>query len=143
MVGDGFIKLFISVEASNSAAFIINDIRKIIENKMGKIEVCDYTNNIESIGIIINSWNQSDLNFGHGKERKYINYKQRFADIRLNIPYDEFLSADKQKRFEMVKKNIYDSIRVVDERINKKKGCSFDGERLIADIETKLKNLEL
>lgn len=31
-------KLFISVEASNSAAFIINDIRKIIENKMGKIE---------------------------------------------------------------------------------------------------------
>ena len=54
-------KLFISVEASNSAAFIINDIRKIIENKMGKIEVCDYTNNIESIGIIINSWNQSCL----------------------------------------------------------------------------------
>ena len=53
------------------------------------------------------------------------------------------MEADKQKRFEMVKKNIYDSIRVVDERINKKKGCSFDGERLIADIETKLKNLEL
>lgn len=42
MVGDGFMKLFISVEASNSAAFIINDIRKIIENKMGKImiDVC-------------------------------------------------------------------------------------------------------
>ena len=77
------------------------------------------------------------------RQRKYINYKQRIAEIRLNNHYDEFLSSDKQKRIEMVKKNIYDSIRVVDERINKKKGCSFDGDRLIADIETKLKNLEL
>lgn len=133
--------VFISIEANITVGCIINDIRKIIEKKTGKIEVCDYTNDLDSIGIIINSWNQSDLKFGHGKERKYISYKQRFADIRLNIPYDEFLSADKQKRFEMVKNNIYDSIRVVDERLNNKKGCSFDGERMIADIEEKIKDL--
>ena len=95
-------RLFISTEAGNSVAFIINDIRKMIENNVGEIEVCDYTNDLERIGIIINSWDQSDLNFGHGKERKYINYKQKFADIRLNIPYDEFLAADKQKRFDIV-----------------------------------------
>ena len=41
----------------------------------------------------------------------------------------------------MVKQNIYDSIRVIDERINKKKLCSFDGEKMIADIEEKLKNI--
>ena len=136
-------RLFISIEAGNSVAFIINDIRKMIENNVGEIEVCDYTNDLERIGIIINSWDQSDLNFGHGKERKYINYKQKFADIRLNIPYDEFLAADKQKRFEMVKKNIYDSIRAVDERLNKKKGCSFDGERMIGDIEEKLEGIKV
>lgn len=142
MVGGDSLKIFISVEASNSVVFIINDIRKIIEKKIGKIEVCDYTNDLDSIGIIINSWNQSDLSFGHGEERKYISYKQRFADIRLNIPYDEFIVADKKKRFEMVKKNIYDSIRVVDERLNKKKGYYFDGDRMISDIEEKLKNLK-
>ena len=135
-------KIFISVEASNSVVFIINDIRKIIEKSIGEIEVCDYTNDLESIGIIINSWDQSDLRFGHGEERKYISYKKKFADIRLNIPYDEFLSADKKKRFEMVKQNIYDSIRVVDKRLNNKKGCNFDGDKMIADIEEKLKDLK-
>lgn len=142
MVGGDFLKVFISIEADNAVAYIINDIRKIIEKETGAIEVCDYTNDLDRIGIIINSWNENSLKFGHGKPRKYISYKQRFADIRLNIPYDEFLAADKKKRFEMVKKNIYDSIKVVDERLSKKKGCSFDGDRMIADIEERIKDLD-
>ena len=136
-------RLFISTEAQSSSGHIISNIRNQIESRIGNIEVTNYTNDLDYIGIIINCFDKNFLSVGFGKTRKYISYKNRYADIRLNIPFEEFMEADKQKRFEMVKKNIYDSIRVVDERINKKKGCSFDGERLIADIETKLKNLEL
>lgn len=136
-------RLFISTEAQSSSGHIISNIRNQIESRIGNIEVTNYTNDLDSISIIINCFDKNFLSVGFGKTRKYISYKNRYADIRLNIPFEEFMEADKQKRFEMVKKNIYDSIRVVDERINKKKGCSFDGERLIADIETKLKNLEL
>ena len=135
-------KIFISVEANNYVACIINEIRKKIENIIGEIEVRYYTDNLDNIGIIINCWNNDELSFGHGKPRKYISYKNRFADIRLSIPYDEFISADKKKRFEMVKQNIYDSIRVVDKRLNNKKGCNFDGDKMIADIEEKLKDLK-
>lgn len=74
---------------------------------------------------------------GYGKTRKYISYKNRCADIRINIPAEVFLAASKSERDIMVKNNIIESIRVFDERLNKKKGCSFDGERLVSYIEGK------
>ena len=79
------------------------------------------------------------LSVGFGKTRKYISYKNRYADIRLNIPFEEFMEADKDKRIDMVKNNIYESIRIIDSKLNKKNGCKFDGERMISDIEEKLK----
>lgn len=136
------LRLFISVEAQSSSGHIISNIRNQIDREIGNIDVTDYTSDLDNIGIIINCFDESFLSVGFGKTRKYISYKRRFADIRLNIPYEEFLAADKQKRFEMVKKNIYDSIKVVDDRLNQKKGCNFDGDRMIADIEGRIKNLE-
>lgn len=135
-------RVFFSTEADISVGPIINSIQNAIEKKTGPIEVNNYTKELDNIAIITNCFNSWQLEFGLGKPRKYINYKNRSADIRLPIPYDEFLSADKEERFEMVKQNIYDSIRVVDERLNKKKGCSFDGDRMIADIEEKIKDLK-
>lgn len=109
---------------------------------IGNIEVKDYTNDLDNIGIIINCFDENFLSVGFGKTRKYISYKNRYADIRLNIPYNEFMEADKDKRFDMVKKNIYESIRIIDSRLNKKNGCSFDGKRMISDIEEKLNKLK-
>lgn len=136
-------RLFISTEAQSSSGHIISNIRNQIESRIGNIEVTNYTNDLDSIGIIINCFDKNFLSVGFGKTRKYISYKNRYADIRLNIPFEEFMEADKDKRIDMVKKNIYDSIRVVDERLNKKKGCSFDGERMIGDIEEKLEGVKV
>lgn len=83
------------------------------------------------------------MSVGFGKTRKYISYKNRYADIRLNIPFEEFMEADKDKRIDMVKNNIYESIRIIDSKLNKKKGCSFDGERMIGDIEEKLEGVKV
>ena len=132
-------RLFISTEAQSSSGHIISNIRNQIESRIGNIEVTNYTNDLDSIGIIINCFDKNFLSVGFGKTRKYISYKNRYADIRLNIPFEEFMEADKDKRIDMVKNNIYESIRSIDSKLNKKNGCKFDGERMISDIEEKLK----
>lgn len=136
-------RLFISTEAQSSSGHIISNIRNQIESRIGNIEVINYTNDLDSIGIIINCFDKNFLSVGFGKTRKYISYKNRYADIRLNIPFEEFMEADKDKRIDMVKNNIYESIRIIDSKLNKKKGCSFDGERMIGDIEEKLEGVKV
>lgn len=131
-------RIFFSVEAQAESCFIVLDILKQIESKIGYIEVTDYTDNLNNIGIIINCFDEYYLSRGFGKDRKYISYKKRYADIRLNIPFREFMEADRDKRFDMVKSNIYESVRIIDDRLNRKKGCSFNGERIIDYIEEKL-----
>ena len=133
------LRLFISTEAQSSSGHIISNIRNQIESRIGNIEVTNYTNDLDSIGIIINCFDKNFLSVGFGKTRKYISYKNRYADIRLNIPFEEFMEADKDKRIDMVKNNIYESIRIIDSKLNKKNGCKYDGERMISDIEEKLK----
>ena len=116
------LRLFISTEAQSSSGHIISNIRNQIESRIGNIEVTNYTNDLDSIGIIINCFDKNFLSVGFGKTRKYISYKNRYADIRLNIPFEEFMEADKDKRIDMVKNNIYESIRINDIKLNKKNG---------------------
>jgi hypothetical protein len=70
------------------------------------------------------------LKNGFFAERKLIKRKSREADIRLQIDYDRFLSADKEMRRKLIIKNIIDSIRVVGQKAKK----DFNGERLEKDI---------
>lgn len=134
-------RIFISLEAHISISGIIHDAIMKIESVTGIFETTDYTNALDSIGIYVNCFDEEWRAKGYGKDRKYISYKNRYADIRLNIPAEDLLAADKKERFLMVKNNIIDSIKVIDERLNKKKGCSFDGKRLIEYIEERTANL--
>ena len=134
--------LFISCDAQAPVSHLIHDINKLlIERLESNIVVSNYTKDIDSIGIIILSFTDEWKKWGHGKERRYISYKNRFADIRLNISYDEYLKSDKLTRFNIIKDTIISAIRIIDQRLNKKKGCSFDGQRMVNDIESLLKDL--
>lgn len=47
----------------------------------------------------------------------------RYADIRLNIPYNEFMEADKEKEFEYWSKRIYMNLfELFICKLNKKNG---------------------
>ena len=46
------LRLFISTEAQSSSGHIISNIRNQIESRIGNIEVTNYTNDLDSIGII-------------------------------------------------------------------------------------------
>lgn len=134
-------RIFISVEAHTSVAGIISDAIKKIERATGVLETTDYTDTLDHIGIIVNSFDKTWMSWGYGKPRKYISYKNRYADIRLNIPSEDLIAADSKTRVLMVKNNIIESIQVIDDRLNRKRECSFDGKKLISYIEDKTTNL--
>lgn len=115
---------------------IIRDICVRIDEKA--LEISPFAEGIESVGIIVNCHPERNIINGWGKPRKYINYKKGYADIRLPIPYDDFVSASYEKQFLMVVKNIVDSIKVIEEKCNKSKKAKFDSEGLIKLFLSKL-----
>lgn len=129
--------IFLSSEAHVSASVIICYNIRIIKSKIKTINVNDYTDVIDEIGIIINCFPIEEMNAGWGKRREYISYKNRFADIRLPIDFDELVSADRHKQYLMVINNIIESLKVIKRRLDKKK-MRFDFERMVQDILCKL-----
>lgn len=134
--------MFISSDAQLPAAALIHDINKLIANNIeDKINISDFNNALDSIGIIVECFDDKWKSMGHGKERKYISYKNRYADIRLNVPYADFMCANKLERFYMIKSLIISAINIIAQRINQKKGCYFDGQSLIDSIEQNLSKI--
>ena len=128
---------FISCEAYLSASVIISHNIRVINQKIGDINTNDYTDVLDSIGIIINCHPDEYLELGCGKRREYISYKNRYADIRLPIDYNQLLKSDRETQYMMVVRNIIDSIEVINKRLSKKK-MVFDSDRLIQYILDRL-----
>ena len=124
---------FISCEAYVSASVIISHNIRVINQKIGDINMNDYTDVLDEIGIIINCHPVEYLELGCGKRREYISYKNRYADIRLPIDYDQLLKSDRETQYIMVVRNIIDSIEVIKKRLNKRK-MEFDSDKLIQYI---------
>jgi hypothetical protein len=128
-------KLFISSEVHGNAAKIADILKDIclkIDEK--NFDVSKYSDDITYIGIIVNCFPDDWLLKGWGKPRKYICYKKGSADIRLPIPYIEFMNANYNLKYLIAVKNIIDSINVIGERCRKSKRASFDSEGMINDI---------
>lgn len=134
-------ELFISVEMWREAA-AINKILKDICLKIDEknFEVSNYSKDITDVGIIVNIFPDDMLIAGWGKPRKYVSYKNGSADIRLPIPYNEFMEANDNKKYLIVVKNIIDSIAVIGERCTKSKRAKFDSGSMIDEI---LRRLEI
>ena len=131
--------LFISWEIwgeANNVGIICKDICKRIDEE--KYCISQYADNIESIGIVVNCHPNNHMIDGWGKPRKYINYKNKYADIRLPIPYDDFMNADYDKQYLMIVDNIIQSLRVVDEKCKKSKKARFDSASVIDDLLRRL-----
>lgn len=132
--------LFFSMEAWCTAGGILtpilNDIcQKIDENYF---DLSPYSSDITKIGIIINCYDDNLLAAGWGRPRKYIRYDKGTADIRLPLPYNELIEADKHTRYLMTVKNITESIAVIGERCRKSKRARFDSNGMTAFILDKL-----
>ena len=133
--------LFISCEIwreANNVHIILQDISQRIDEK--NYSILQYADNIESIAIVVNCHPNKQLIDGWGKPRKYINYKKQYADVRLPIPYNDFINADYDTQYLMVVDNIIQSLRVIDDKCKRSKKAKFDSESIIEDL---LKKLEI
>lgn len=125
--------IFISCEAEASPSIIISNNIRSIKSRIANINLRDYTDTLDDMGIIINCFTEKLMKQGLGKPRKYISYKNRTADIRLPIEYDYLLSSDRDTQRLIIVKNITESVNTVKVRLDKKK-LRFDSKLLIADL---------
>lgn len=132
--------LFISAEIWGGAG-VIPQIQKDICLKIDEknFDISKYSDDITNVGIIVNCFPDEMLIAGWGKPRKYISYKNGYADIRLPIPYVEFQQANLDKKYLMVVKNIIDSIAVIEERCTKSKRAKFNSGGMINEVLQRLK----
>ena len=126
---------FISCEIWGTA-YKVSD---IIKDICAKIDIDNFSMNpfsdsIEEVCIVVNCHPDENLIRGWGKPRKYINYQKKYADIRLPIPYVEFISADYDHKYLMVLKNIVESIRVIGNKCKKSKKEQKKAEKEIKFI---------
>ena len=130
---------FLSCEIWRSASKVSEIVRVICEKiDENSFEIAPFSDGIDSIGIIVNCHPEGNMLDGWGKPRKYISYKNRFADIRLPIPYFEFVSAKYEDQYLMVVKNIVESIRVIGDKCSKSKRARFDSDGLVRKFLDKL-----
>ena len=105
-----------------------------MEKNMRVTSLAKYTDVLDSIGIIPECLSEEFLRtFDCGKDRKYISWKHRYADIRLHIPFLPFVQAPKEERMARCKQIIRDSLEVVAARCRAKK-LRFDLDELLRDL---------
>ncbi len=125
--------IFFSTESMAPAAQMIMDCFTEIKAHMKVSSLEKYTDALDDIGIIPFCVDDDFKQEHDCRERKYVSWVRREADIRLEVYYDKFIRLDKPGRMQMCKEVIIKSIEVVSAKCEKKK-LRFDAAQLIADI---------
>lgn len=95
--------LFFSAEAKSPAGKYLMNLIFPIETAFNENSAYKYSNdNLNSITIVFICTDEDMQSQGFFKERYYISWKKKYADIRLIIPYRPFISADHDIRKSMV-----------------------------------------
>lgn len=101
------------------------------QSKMKVNDISKYCDAIDNIGII--PFSGPDKHMSDWKERKYISWVRREADIRLKIDFDVFTKAPIEMQRAMVRDVIIRSLEVVKSKCDARK-LRFDINDLIQDI---------
>ena len=103
------------------------------QKKLNSIEISNYSSDLDEVSILPECFADWCLLGEEYKERRYISWQNRFADIRLRIDFYKFKNSDHSTRKGIVYDTIIESIKIVDEKVKKAKK-HFDGEKLMKDI---------
>ena len=90
--------IFLSTESQSPAAQMIIDCFIEIQQNMDIVSLDKYTDAISTISIIPFCVDEEFKNTFACKERKYIGWKRKEADIRLFIPFIPFVQASKEEK---------------------------------------------
>ena len=95
--------LFFSAEAKAPTGYQLINIIHPIEKKFNEQFASKYTDDtLENVTIVFICTDEEMISRGFYPERRYISWKKKYADIRLIIPYLEFLRADEKTKKAMM-----------------------------------------
>ena len=116
---------FISFEISGAAGMRLVDLMRPVERAFTERHFEErFSDNIDSFATILICQDESIY-----KERRYISWKKRFADLRLEIPYHEFVEGNHQERIALCKQNIQNAVDYV-----RRKDKTFDADSFISAV---------
>ena len=122
--------LFFSTECDAPAGYFLMKTLVPIEKKFNTRHTAEeYDDSIDSLCIVFICVSEQKIENGYCKERKYISRKKKYADIRLRLPYLDYLQADETQRKSMCLDIIHSAIIIVQKKIP-----SYPAERLYQDI---------
>lgn len=121
--------IFLSAEASSPMGPVLMRILKEYERRIKNYDIIRYSDNLDSVGIILICMKQSILTDGFGKERWIVNLARREADLRPRIDYVAFASASDQERNQLCMGAIEKALEIVSRKDN-----SFRRELLLQDL---------
>ncbi len=116
---------FVSLETYEAVGMKLADLLFPVERKFTDCHFGDsFSEKLDRLAIIPMCMPTITL-----KERRYISWKNRYADVRLIIPYNEFLHGSKAERLTLCKKNIQDAVEYV-----RQKDTTFDADRFLEAV---------
>lgn len=96
--------ILFATEAWHPAGERISECLWYFQTRMNNIDLPLYCDALDTIGII--PFSGPDKYMSDWKERKYISWARREADIRLRIDFDTFVKASQENQRAMVKEVI-------------------------------------
>lgn len=124
---------FFSTESQSPAAQMIIDCFQEIQQSMKVMSLEKYTDALSHISVIPFCVDEEFKATFNCKERKYIGWKRKEADIRLFVPFLPFVQASKDERLSMCKEIIRESLVIIHAKCIAK-GVRFDLESLLCDV---------
>ncbi len=120
-------------ESQAPAAGRITECFLVIEKQCRVTSMMPYTDALDQIGIVPFCISEKFLRTMPYKERRFISWKNRYADIRLKMDFDAFIHATREEQMRLCRENLLCSLQIIKDRCDQKKQ-RFDLEALLKDI---------
>ena len=123
--------LFLNSPAHYTEEFgVIDEIYNMCNYISKNIDINNYTNAIDTIGIVPMIAPKEILEETSWREIQYVSTKFRMANISLSLDYDSFCNYDLENKKKIILENVFNSLKIIKKRL----GEDFNYQQLEADI---------
>ncbi len=109
---------------------VVDEVYQMCHDITCNIDLSEYTNSFDSIGITPIIAPTEEINMGKWKEVKKVLLDSKIAIVSLHIDYDTYCHADINEKRNHVLQNVFNSLLVVKKRAKN----DFNYEKLVGDI---------